>query len=302
MTTVVFADLVGSTSLYERLGDRAASAFVMQLTQELRRAFEAHQGRVVKMLGDGLFVVFQRGGDALAACVSIQKNLADTPMLPGGTGPPVQVQIGMDFGEVVEINGDCFGDTVNSAARLADLAGGGQILTTENVWATLLPLQKTLLRSMGPMYLRGREQASHVYRVEWQSGRDEEATMAGRSMHSSIGENNASKANILELGYGGKTVVCHAQSGQLTIGRATDAGLSLNDPRVSRLHATLAWRGGNFVLTDASSYGTWVYLGLPSDGVLLRRTECYLSGAGFIVPGCERGDDDAPLITFVLKS
>ena len=299
MTTVVFADLVGSTSLYERLGDAAASAFVMQLIQQLQLAFELHQGRVVKLLGDGLFVVFQGGGDALAACVSIQKNLADKPMLPSGVGSPVQVQIGMDSGEVVEINGDCFGDTVNSAARLADLAGGGQILTTENVWTALLPLQKNMLRSMGPMYLRGRAEASHVYRVEWQSGRDEEATMAGRSMHSA---SKLSKAHSLELGYGGKTVVCHAQSGQLTIGRATDAGLSLNDPRVSRLHATLAWRGGNFVLADASSYGTWVYLGMPSDGVLLRRTECYLSGAGFIVPGCERGDDNAPLITFLLKS
>ena len=126
--------------------------------------------------------------------------------------------------------------------------------------------------------------------------------MAGRSMHSNANANKLSKASSLELGHGGKTVVCHIQSGQLTIGRATDAGLSLNDPRVSRLHATLAWRGGNFVLTDASSYGTWVYLGLPSDGVLLRRTECYLSGSGTIVPGCERGDEDAPLITFLLKS
>ena len=285
--------------MYEQLGDTAASAFVMQLTQQLQCAFNLHQGRVVKLLGDGLFVVFQNGGDALAACVSIQKNLADKPMLPGGVGPPVQVQIGMDSGEVVEINGDCFGDTVNSAARLADLAGGGQILTTENVWTAMLPLQKNMLRSLGPMYLRGRADASHVYRVEWQSGRDEEATMAGRSMYSA---SKVSKANSLELGYGGRTVVCHAQSGQLTIGRATDAGLSLNDPRVSRLHATLAWRGGNFVLTDASSYGTWVYLGMPSDGVLLRRTECYLSGAGFIVPGCERGDENAPLITFLLKS
>ena len=296
MTTVVFADLVGSTSLYERLGDAAASTFVTQLIRDLQRAFESHQGRVVKLLGDGLFVVFQGGGDALAACISIQKTLLDTPVMAGGMGPPVQVQIGMDSGEVVEINGDCFGDTVNSAARLADLAGGGQILTTDNVWSALLPLQKMQLRSMGPMYLRGRAEASHVYRVEWQIGRDEEATMMGSLTYAD------SKATSLELGFGGKTVLCNAQSGQLTIGRALDAGLSLNDPRVSRLHATLVWRGGNFVLTDASSYGTWVYLGSPSDGVLLRRTECYLSGTGHIVPGCERSDEKAPVITFSLKS
>lgn len=296
MPTVVFADLVGSTSLYERLGDATASAFVMELTKGLQQSFEAHQGRVVKLLGDGLFVVFQSGGDALAACVSIQKNLADIPLLAGGVGAPIQVQIGMDSGEVVEINGDCFGDTVNTAARLADLAGGGQILATQHVWAALPPLQKVSLRSIGPMYLRGRAEASHVYRIEWQTGRDEEVTMMGGLSHA------GSRTAILELGFDGRAVQCDAQSGQMTIGRALDAGLSVNDPRVSRLHATLQWRGGNFVLTDASSYGTWVYLGSPTDGVLLRRTECYLSGTGHIVPGCELADVRAPVITFSLKS
>ncbi len=296
MTTVVFADLVGSTSLYERLGDKTASAFVTQLMGLLQVEFEARQGRIVKLLGDGLFVVFAREGDALAACVGIQQRLVTKPMVPDGVGPPVQLQIGMDSGDVVEINGDCFGDTVNSAARLADLAGGGQILATQNVWSALVPLQKLSLRSMGPMYLRGRLEASHVFRVEWQSGRDEEATMASRSMIA------ARTAATLELNAEGKTFSLHSKSGALTIGRATDAGLSLNDPRVSRMHAKLEWRGSNFVLTDASSHGTWVYMGNQSNGVLLRRTECALAGVGHIVPGCERSDERAPLIAFALKN
>ena len=81
MTTVVFADLVGSTSLYERLGDAAASGFVNELVGKLRQVFEKHQGRVVKLLGDGLFVVFAGEGDALAACMQIQKQLLDAPLL-----------------------------------------------------------------------------------------------------------------------------------------------------------------------------------------------------------------------------
>ena len=75
MTTVVFADLVGSTSMFERLGDETASRFVTQLIGVLSQTFEQHHGRVVKLLGDGLFVVFPNEGDALAACVSIQKRL-----------------------------------------------------------------------------------------------------------------------------------------------------------------------------------------------------------------------------------
>lgn len=290
MTTVVFADLVGSTSMFERLGDETASRFVTQLVGALSQVFEQHNGRVVKLLGDGLFVVFPQEGDALAACISIQKRFLDKPIRAGGSGAPVQMQMGIESGEVVEIDGDCFGDTVNSAARLADLAGAAQILTTQNVWSALTPLQRASLRSLGPMHLRGRAEASHVYRVEWQTGRDEDATMMGRSMASSAPQ-------VLSLVAGEQSVQIDARSLAISIGRGAGASLALNDPRVSRMHATLEWRGGQFVLSDASSYGTWVYFGNQSEAVVLRRTECYLVGSGQISAGCER-QEGSPLISF----
>ncbi len=290
MTTVVFADLVGSTSMFERLGDETASRFVTQLVGALSQVFEQHSGRVVKLLGDGLFVVFPKEGDALAACISIQKRFLDKPIRAGGSGAPVQMQMGIESGEVVEIDGDCFGDTVNSAARLADLAGAAQILTTQNVWSALGAMQRASLRSLGPMHLRGRAEASHVYRVEWQTGRDEDATMMGRSMASSAPQ-------VLSLVAGEQSVQIDARSLAISIGRGAGASLALNDPRVSRMHATLEWRGGQFVLSDASSYGTWVYFGNQSEAVVLRRTECYLVGSGQISAGCER-QEGSPLISF----
>ena len=295
MTTVVFADLVGSTSMFERLGDETASRFVTQLVGALSQVFEQHNGRVVKLLGDGLFVVFPHEGDALAACISIQKRFLEKPIRPGGSGAPVQMQMGIESGDVVEIDGDCFGDTVNSAARLADLAGAAQILTTQNVWAALAPLQQASLRSLGPMHLRGRAEASHVYRVEWQTGRDEDATMMSRSMADSA------SPQVLSLEAGGQTVQIDARSLLISIGRGAGASLALNDPRVSRMHATLEWRGGQFVLSDASSYGTWVYFGNQSEAVVLRRTECYLVGSGQISAGCERREG-SPLISFSISS
>ena len=294
MTTVVFADLVGSTSMFERLGDETASRFVTQLVGALSQVFEQHRGRVVKLLGDGLFVVFPQEGDALAACISIQKRFLEKPIRAGGSGAPVQMQMGIESGEVVEIDGDCFGDTVNSAARLADLAGAAQILTTRNVWSALGPLQQASLRSLGPMHLRGRAEASDVYRVEWQAGHDEDATMMGRSMA-------ASAPQVLSLEHGGQTVQIDARSLAISIGRGAGASLALNDPRVSRMHATLEWRGGQFVLGDASSYGTWVYFGNQSEAVVLRRTECYLVGSGQISAGCERREG-SPLISFSISS
>jgi class 3 adenylate cyclase len=296
VATVVFADLVGSTGIFERLGDETAGRFVTQLTGALSRTFEQHNGRVVKLLGDGLFVVFPDEGDALAACIAIQKRLEEKPVLPGGTGKPVQMQMGIEAGEVVEIDGDCYGDAVNSAARLADLAGAEQILTSHRVRDALPPLQQSQLRTLGPIYLRGKSEATEVFRVEWQTGHDADETVMGVSMF------KTSKPSQIELSALGQTLRLDPQGEKLILGRATTASLSINDARVSRVHATVEWRGGNFVLGDNSSFGTWVYLGNQSEPVILRRTECYLVGQGQITLGCERDAESPPLVVFSVKT
>jgi len=295
MATVVFADLVGSTGIFERLGDETAGRFVTQLTTALSKTFEQHNGRVIKMLGDGLFVLFPEEGDAITSCVAIQKRLLEKPVYPGGLGTPVQMQMGVESGEVVEIEGDCYGDAVNSAARLADLAGADQILTTQRVRDALPLEQQADLRSLGPMYLRGKDKVTEVFRVEWQPERDNEATVMGVSMF------KAAKDASLEIAYGGKTLELAPRGQRISLGRSTTADLHVNDSRVSRVHCTIEWRGGQFVLSDASSFGTWVYMGNQTEPVVLRRTECYLVGQGVIALGCDRNAEEAPLVTFAVK-
>jgi class 3 adenylate cyclase len=297
MACVVFADLVGSTGIFERLGDETAGRFVTQLTTALAKIFEQHNGRVVKLLGDGLFVVFPEEAQALTVCVAIQERLHQKPVRPGGTGRPVQMQIGIESGEVVEIQGDCYGDAVNSAARLADLAGADQMLTTQRVRDALPPAQRQLLRSLGPMYLRGKAEVTEVFRVDWQPEREAEATVMGASMFGP-----ASEAAHLEVRIAGQSRRLQPRGESVTLGRAATADLPVNDTRVSRLHATIEWRGGHFVLSDASSFGTWVYFGAQSEPVVLRRTECYLVGQGQIALGCDRNADAAPIATFAVTS
>ena len=295
MATVVFADVSGSTGMFQRLGDHTASRLVTDLVASLRQMFQAHGGRVVKLLGDGLFAVFPSEVDALAACVAIQRHLVAEPVRSDEGDGTVQLQMGIASGEVVEIDGDVFGDTVNSAARLADLAGAGQILTTHAVWESLPPMLQALLRSLGPLHLRGRNEASHVYRVQWQSGRDDDVTTLGRS----LGADMADK--VLVLRSGEQVLQMQGYSPRLTIGRGTGAVLVLNDPRVSRLHATVECRGSQFVLADASSYGTWVYFGEQGEAVVLRRTECFLAGSGQISAGCERRAG-SPIVDFAITN
>lgn len=295
MLTVVFADIVGSTGLFERLGDARASQLMAQLTGVLGKVFEQHQGRVVKLLGDGVFAVFPDAGSAITACVTLQSRFRSEPIVPAGSDRPIQMQIGAECGEVIEIDGDCFGDAVNSAARLADLAGADQILTTQNAWNELVAAQRPLLRSLGPMHLRGKSTATHVYRVEWASDRDLEATAMGTSMYT------PAKHLALALTHKGRTQVFDVTTSGFTIGRSTEATLPVLDPRVSRVHASVCSRGGQIVLADASSFGTWVYFGDQLEPVALRRTECYLVGYGQLSLGCKIDADKAPLVEFEVR-
>jgi class 3 adenylate cyclase len=292
MTAVVFADIVGSTSLFEKLGDSNASLLMNQLTGVLGKVFEEHNGRVVKVLGDGVFAVFTIAADAIAASVSLQARFKAEPVIPAGTGRAIQMKIGVEAGEVIEIEGDCFGDTVNSAARIADLAGADQILTTQNVWNELLAAQRPSLRSLGPMLLRGKTQPTPIFRVEWQSAHDMEATAMSASIYT------PAKQQTLALTMAGRTQVFDITSAGVTIGRSTDASLPILDPRVSRVHATITKRSGQIVLTDISSFGTWVYFGDQTDAVVLRRTECFLVGHGQLSLGCKIDADRAPLVAF----
>jgi adenylate cyclase len=312
MPTVVFCDLVGSTGLFEKLGDTAASSLVTQLNGALGRAITQFEGRVVKTLGDGIFAVFPKEEQAVNACCDIQRELTERPLMlfadekmavSSGTfrSLRIELQIGMESGEVVEINGDCYGDAVNSAARLADLAGAKQILTSQRVFDALPQDRRNDLSSLGPMFLRGKGESTTVYRINWQkkSAIDPDATMLGASFKEAL------RTQELHLSFGGKTVKLQ-QSGSaikaMQMGRATTSELEVNDPRVSRSHATLQVRGNQFVLTDASSYGTWVYAGGQSEPVVLRRTDCVLVGEGEISLGCERTAENAAIVSFSVRT
>jgi adenylate cyclase len=311
MTTVVFCDLVGSTGLFEKLGDGVASHLVTQLNNALSRSITHFEGRVVKTLGDGVFAVFAKEEQAFQACCLIQRDIHERPLMlfadeklavSSGTfrSLSLQLQMGMESGEVVEINGDCYGDAVNIAARLADLAGASQILTSQRVHDALPAGLQGELTSLGPMFLRGKGEAIAVYRIHWQK-RDEidpDATMLGVSFEEAL------RTQKLTLTFQGQTITLVQQGSaikSLSLGRATTCDLSVSDPRVSRTHASVQVRGNQFVLTDASSYGTWVYAGGRNEPIALRRTDCVLVGDGDISLGCERTVDQAAIVRFSVQ-
>ncbi len=154
-TTVVFADLAGSTGVYEALGNARAAEVITGLIHWIRGVCESHGGRVVKTLGDGVLAVFPDARGAIAAVVALQRaRLERLPDWPDRI--TMRLQIGIDAGEVIEVDGDCYGDAVNVASRLS---GPDRIWTTRTVVSQLGSLDEDVrFRSLGPIPLRGRSQ------------------------------------------------------------------------------------------------------------------------------------------------
>ena len=297
-TTVVFADLTGSTGVFETLGNSKATQAITRLTGWIGTVCEAHEGRVVKTLGDGVLAVFPDGVNAIEAVVSLQrthqKRIEKWP-----ENLRMRLQVGVDSGEVVVVDGDCYGDAVNVASRLSDMSGPDQIWASATV-VEQLSEDDARCRSLGPINIRGRAEARVVYRIDWQTeiGTDFLTMPAKLDL---VQLQKDTRPSQIELSWLDLTAKFSTTQLPIQLGRVVEADFVINDPRVSRIHARIESRNGAFVLTDVSSYGTWVRFEGGSE-LALRREECALHGTGEIALGAPFGDFTVPTVTFSLKA
>ncbi len=188
--TFLFTDIEGSTQLWERF-PQAMPAALSRHDELLDEVIERHNGRVVKNLGDGIYAVFRRAGDAVAAAVAAQQKLqsqsrgereqgrkgegeqgssGDRQSLntdPLNTAPLLRVRMGLHTGEAELRQGDYHGSALNRAERLMSAGHGGQILlsaTTAAVCEGALPTEATL-RDLGEHRLRGLSRPERLYQL-----------------------------------------------------------------------------------------------------------------------------------------
>ena len=163
--TIMFTDIVESTSLTQRLGDAAAMAMVRAHDEIVRGSLERHRGSEVKHTGDGVMATFPSVVSAIEGAVEIQRRIADVK----GTGStPVRVRIGMAAGEPVTERNDLFGATVQLAARLCSRADPGGILVAGTVHDLALG-KDFVFRSRGRLRLKGFDSAMAAFEVVWQT-------------------------------------------------------------------------------------------------------------------------------------
>ncbi|MGM9488357.1 adenylate/guanylate cyclase domain-containing protein [Ideonella sp. YS5] len=290
--TVLFADLRGSTALYESLGNAQATAVVTQTINALAQRVPVMGGQVIKTLGDGLMAVFSVPAMAVASALQMQDLLESTIAAPHAA-PAVarlKLQIALALGEVVEMNGDCFGDAVNVAARLLDHAGDNETLITGELYDELPLDTRGNYRSLDRMHLRGRAEPVDVHMLP---PRSVDATATLMETRFDLAEPEGLQVLWRESVYRFTRADL-----PVLIGRGSACGLQIDEARVSRTHARIDWMGGGLQVVDLSINGTYVRFAGDDEVLSLRRGACTLHGSGEIGLGGSPNEVGVPVLQF----
>jgi adenylate cyclase len=276
---VLFADVSGSTALYQAIGDRAAFAAIRSYLNTLQSTVRRHNGVFVKSSGDDVLCWFASCPDAVAA--------AREMMQVTGEGA-LEVHAGLEWGSFVCVENDIFGDCVNTAARLCDLANQRELLVGDACFHHLDAAQQAEFVGISPMRLKGRSEAAHIHSLLVEETGDRthlsEVASVGVAIWDAVVEYEGRQWRITE----GDVV---------TVGRSNDNAVHVAAPSVSRWHAKIRLTNGLVEYEDHSSRGSVVARTSGEVLPVLRRT-IVLSGVGSVILGAKNADPDAPRLYF----
>jgi adenylate cyclase len=260
--TVLFADVSGSTRLYETAGDDAALDAVSACLAAARRATEACGGRVVKTIGDEVLAIFP-GPDAAANAAVEMQGAIDAFALVGNT--KLGVRIAFQSGPVMVRYGVVLGDTVTMTSRLIEEAQKEQIITSRDTAAALGHSYRSRMRTVRPSQALDPVSSLGLCEFVWRV--NENTT---RLSPAAVKE---ARKGTLRLQYGITEVIAKGEHNPVSLGRDFQCGVIILDDLASRRHCTIEQRGGEFVLIDHSTNGTYV----TEEG----KTELHLHQASF---------------------
>lgn len=268
---ILFADISGSTRLYDTLGDQAALRQIGLCLGLLEGVARRHSGEVVKTIGDEILCAFPNAANAVEAAAAMQQALL-------AENGPLHIRIGLHFGEVIRESGDVFGDAVNLAARMCELAVADQIITTRATADLLSSRLRTGIRDLGHATVKGKREDIQICEVIWHN--DVEMTL----MPTMLPGMAARTTRIgITLSHAGQRLALTGQRPRASIGRDKSSDLVVSDVMASRHHARIELRNGKFVLIDQSTNGTYVSEGGKT--IFLHREELPLVGSGYFTLG-----------------
>jgi class 3 adenylate cyclase len=288
--TILFADVSGSTRLFETRGDEIARRLVSSILVALGEVAARHGGRVVKTIGDEIMCTFPGPLHGLLAATDMQRRIKGDVEFQRDN---LAIRIGLHHGEVLIEESDVFGDAVNTAARMADksLARRDQIVTTASTVGGITNTTGLRVRSLGQARVLGKQAPIDIVDVLWQED-VANVTTVQRVMQSA----DTAQGALLLLRY--KSQVFELDEGaSFSIGRDPASSLVVETEWVSRNHALIEWKRGYFMLADRSTNGTWLKIG-DDDELFVHRDEVHVRRSGTISLGQAHRLEDADLVYF----
>jgi len=290
--TILFADVSGSTRLFERKGDVEARRLIAAVLEAMSKVCRRHGGRVIKTIGDEIMCTFPAALNGVLAACDMQRRIGREIEF---VRESLAVRIGLHHGDALEEDGDVFGDAVNTAARMAALAKREQVVTTAATYQSLSG-KVPEARSLGRARVSGKLLPIEIVDLVWQ-----EDTSGMTMVQSSVLKQAAAEEDLastrLRLRHRGQEVELGPDSPAFMMGREAGNNLVVEAEWVSRTHAQIEFKRGHFVITDRSTNGTYVRVG-EDDELKLHRDELHLRRSGTISLGRAGGPEDPDLIQY----
>lgn len=287
---VMFADVAGSTRLYERLGDHTANQMISGAIKLAAGLIKKNDGIIVKHIGDEVMCRFSSADNAVKCACEIHELMEVQPIKHGAG---LVFRIGINWGPaILRDDGDIFGDAVNLAARMAGLAKARQIITTEFIKERLNSLElRPKCREIDRTHVKGKVDAISIIEVMWEPNN---VTHMSTIISNNVAHTDNDKP--LFLYYQDKTQELPTDSQAFTFGRDKSCNQMIASTLASRIHAKIECRRGKFVLIDESTNGTYLQIH-NNQAIFLRREEAFLQGTGFI----SFGEELNPQSDFIIR-
>jgi len=285
---ILFADISGSTALYEKHGDLKARHLIARCLFILKSALTTHNGTLIKTIGDEILCTFPTAEIAMNAACEMQRAIKTDNQ---SSEYPMYIRIGFNYGDVILEENDIYGDAVNVASRVTEITRANQIMTTTAV-VNMLPLSvQDKIRKILRAELKGKQELQDIFQVMWEL-EDMGNTRIGMSAYRKPQVEN----NELILTYCNRPYLINEQNTKLILGRDDSCNIIVKNDFVSRQHATVVFKFGNFIISDHSSNGTYIRNG---DVIIrLNREDTTLRGKGLISLGQPYIDNPGDLIEF----
>ena len=292
--TILFADIAGSTKLYDSLGDVRAREIVSSTLDILRQITDRYRGTVIKTIGDEIMCTFGSAEDAVNAANDMQMAMEDA-LEENPDGPVVLIKVGLHHGPAIPENGDVHGDAVNVAARMASQAKPRQIITTGDTAKQLPAVLQESIRFVDNAPVKGKGMLE-IVEVLWQ---EEDCTRMSVDI-SSVGAQTGNNVQ-LQIRYRDEDITLNTERDAIVLGRSPICDLQVREALASRQHVRIEQRRDRFFIIDQSTNGTYIR---QADGAesFLRREELPLMGEGEISLGRAFSDDAREIVHFAYRT